>query len=395
MGLYDQLLGVTQQGLNNIGQTAQIGAAQPTMADVFMDRFRQGGQDRLAQQEAAEQTRMNEATMRNMEAQRLIQGAQMMALYGTPENQPMMKAVGDKIGMPHIPEATGLKGRELDIKVDQFGRKLDSTEKIASEKNDTSALIASWRSEKKDKPIKLVQVLEAIAAGQIPQEYQADALKWATYTTPPPAQPATLVPVIDRETGQERFLRADREGKGVTPVDPRFAPPPKGAGAGNKKIMEPGKMIDLLNRAEKLLPSATGSLLGTGLALGKQAVGFSDKKSQTNSTLDTIGAQLTLSTPRLEGPQSDLDRSLYEAAAGKVADKTKPVGDRLAALRELRDIMKQYTKGGKFFGYMGKQALMGSDASSGSGATGGLKIGDVVNGKTYKGGDWQKAESWE
>ena len=392
MGMYDQLLSVTQQGLDRNNQIAMTSAQQPTMADVFMDRFRQGGQDRLAQQKAAEQTRMNEATMRNMEAQRLIQGAQMMALYGNDGNAPMMQAVGDKIGMPQVPTAPGLKDRELGVKVDQFDKKLGSTEKIASEKNDTAALIASWKTDKKDKPIKLVQVLNHIAAGDIPEGLQADALKWATYTTPPPAQPATLVPVIDRETGQERFLRADREGKGVTPVDPRFAPPPKGAGVGNKKIMEPGKMIDLLNRAEGLLPSATGSLLGTGLAIGKQAVGYSDKKSQTNSTLDTIGAQLTLSTPRLEGPQSDLDRSLYEAAAGKVADKTKPVGDRLAALRELRSIMKQYVKGGKFFGYMGKQALMGQDPGVDGG---GPKKGAVVNGKTFKGGDWQKAESWE
>ena len=80
MGLYDQLLGVTQQGLDRNNQIAMTAAQQPTMADVFMDRFRQGGQDRLAQQKAAEEAKMHEATMKNMEAQRLIQGAQMMAL---------------------------------------------------------------------------------------------------------------------------------------------------------------------------------------------------------------------------------------------------------------------------------------------------------------------------
>jgi len=130
--------------------------------------------------------------------------------------------------------------------------------------------------------------------------------------------------------------------------------------------------------------------LGAGLALGKQAVGMSDSKSQANSELDVIGANLTLSTPRLEGPQSDLDRSLYESAAGKVADKKLPIGDRLAALRQLRSIMQQYMPGGKFYGYMGKQALTGQ----GSGA-GGPAVGTVVNGKKFKGGDWKKPESWE
>lgn len=61
MGMYDQLLGVTQQGLNNLAQTAQIGAQQPTMADVFMDRFRQAGQDRMAQQKMQSDMAMNEA----------------------------------------------------------------------------------------------------------------------------------------------------------------------------------------------------------------------------------------------------------------------------------------------------------------------------------------------
>ena len=388
MGMYDQLLQLNQHGLDQGLQIAQLRAQQPTMADVFMDRFRQGGQDRLAQQKAAEQTRMNEATMRNMEAQRLIQGAQMMSIYGNEANAPMMQAVGDKIGMPQVPTAPGLKDRELGVKVDQFDKKLGSTEKIASEKNDTAALIASWRQDKKEKPIKLVQVLQHIANGDIPPEMQQDALKWATYT--PPATPMSApISAVETGTGKPVLLQPKKEG-GVVPVQ-GYEPPPKTAsGAGSKKTLEPGKVIDLLTRAEKLLPSATGSLLGAGLALGKQAVGMSDSKSQANSELDVIGANLTLSTPRLEGPQSDLDRSLYEAAAGKVADKKLPIGDRLAALRQLRSIMQQYMPGGKFYGYMGKQALTGQ----GSGA-GGPAVGTVVNGKKFKGGDWKKPESWE
>jgi len=43
MGMYDQLLSVTQQGLDRNNQIAMTSAQQPTMADVFMDRFRQGG----------------------------------------------------------------------------------------------------------------------------------------------------------------------------------------------------------------------------------------------------------------------------------------------------------------------------------------------------------------
>ena len=71
MGLYDQLLGVTQQGLNNIEQTAQLRSQQPTFADVFMDRFRQAGQDQLQRQKMQSDMALNEAykqaQMRQME----------------------------------------------------------------------------------------------------------------------------------------------------------------------------------------------------------------------------------------------------------------------------------------------------------------------------------------
>ena len=60
MGLYDQLLGVTQQGLNNIEQTAQLRAQQPTFADVFLDRFRQAGQDQLARQKTLHDMALND-----------------------------------------------------------------------------------------------------------------------------------------------------------------------------------------------------------------------------------------------------------------------------------------------------------------------------------------------
>jgi len=61
MGMYDQLLSVTQQGLDRNNQIAMASAQQPTMADVFMDRFRQGGQDRMAAQKMQSDMAMNEA----------------------------------------------------------------------------------------------------------------------------------------------------------------------------------------------------------------------------------------------------------------------------------------------------------------------------------------------
>jgi hypothetical protein len=45
--------------------------------------------------------------------------------------------------------------------------------------------------------------------------------------------------------------------------------------------------------------------------------------------------------PRFEGPQSENDRKSYEAAAGRLADSTRPNEDRLAAARVLIRIMEE------------------------------------------------------
>lgn len=340
MGIYDQLLGVTQQGLNNLSQTAQVGASQPTMADVFMDRFRQGGQERLAQQKAAEQARMNEATMKNMEAQRLIQGAQMMSLYGNEQNAPMMKAVGAKIGMPEVPVATGLKDRELGVKVDQFDRGLESKEKIASEGNDTKAYIASLAKDKKEKPIKLVQVLQHIADGDIVDpEQQRAALKWATYTTPAPAIPATLTPVMNRETGQEQLIRPDREGKGVIAVDPKYAPRDTKRGVGGQSTkFNPDDVMALLDEADNSVKKASGSLGGMMKTKVQGLAGISTDETRANSEMGSLQAQLMMNLKRMEGPQSDKDVQLYKEQAGRIGDPMVPMGDKQAALRLIRKL---------------------------------------------------------
>ena len=370
MGMYDQLLGLTQQGLDRSNQIAMTSAQQPTMADVFMDRFRKGGQDRLAQQKAAEEAKMHEATMKNMEAQRLIQGAQMMALYGNEGNAPMMQAVGDKIGMPQVPTAPGLKDRELGVKVDQFDKKLGSTEKIASEKNDTAALIASWKTDKKDKPIKLVQVLKHIADGDIPPELQSEALKWATYT-PPPTPVSAPISAVSNETGSPVLLQPKKEG-GVIEV-PNYSPVPR-SGAGRKPV-DPKKVNQILDEIEKVIPQTSGGAVGGALNWVKGQANISDETTKANTKISAAGASLMMNMPRMEGPQSDKDVALYREQIGKLNSPTTPIGDKKAAVQVIRALNKQY--------------------ASQNQTSSGPAVGTVVNGKKFKGGDWKKPESWE
>ena len=113
MGMYDQLLSLTQQGLDRNNQIAMTSAQQPTMADVFMDRFRQGGQDRMAAQKMQSDMAMNEA-YKNVQMQKMKddalnahiarQSAFLKDAGGmqgvTPQTRSGWVAAGSKLGLP-------------------------------------------------------------------------------------------------------------------------------------------------------------------------------------------------------------------------------------------------------------------------------------------------------
>ena len=370
MGLYDQLLGVTQQGLNNIGQTAQLRAQQPTFADVFMDRFRQAGQDQLQRQKAYEESRMHDATMKNMEAQRLIQGAQMMSLYGTPENQPMMQAVGEKIGIPSIPPVTGLKTQELVQKESQFDRGLKSKEKIASESNDTKAYIASLKPEKLSA---IAQYAKDVETGKVPAD-QVKAGWEKVLFTPPPTPMSAPISAVRTDTNEPVLLQPRKEG-GVVPVE-GYAPTPK-MGAGRKPV-DPKKVNQILDEIEKVIPQTSGGAVGGALNWVKGQANISDETTRANTKIAAAGASLMMNMPRMEGPQSDKDVALYREQIGKLNSPTTPIGDKKAAVQIIRALNQQYA------------AQNQAGASSG-----GPAVGTVVNGKKFKGGDWKKPENWE
>jgi hypothetical protein len=109
-----------------------------------------------------------------------------------------------------------------------------------------------------------------------------------------------------------------------------------------KKGKSAENTIQILDRAEKLLPMATGSLAGSVVAAGKGAVGISDESTQANTELDLLAGWLVANVPRMEGPQSNFDVINYQKMAADLGNKQKPVGDRLAALKGLRDLQAKY-----------------------------------------------------
>lgn len=103
-------------------------------------------------------------------------------------------------------------------------------------------------------------------------------------------------------------------------------------------------LIANIDEAERILKArkATGSLIGAGVAAGKGALGFSDASTRANQQLELIAGWMVSNVPRMEGPQSNYDVQNYRVMAATVGDKTKPIDDRLAALRVLRQLQEKY-----------------------------------------------------
>ncbi len=111
-----------------------------------------------------------------------------------------------------------------------------------------------------------------------------------------------------------------------------------------KKGQQAENMFQLADEAEALLPQASGGRIGAGYAAGKGLFNVSDESTQANARLKIIAAGLTAAVPRMEGPQSDADRIMYQQAAGDVGNIAVPTGDRLAALKTIRDLQQKYIR---------------------------------------------------
>jgi hypothetical protein len=94
----------------------------------------------------------------------------------------------------------------------------------------------------------------------------------------------------------------------------------------------------LLDQVEKIAPNATNSGLGAARDWMGNLVGYSTDAADAAAQLDVLGASLTAKVPKMSGPQSDKDAAMYKAAAGNVADRNRPMSQRLAAIKTIREI---------------------------------------------------------
>jgi len=160
-----------------------------------------------------------------------------------------------------------------------------------------------------------------------------------------------------------------------------------------KKQKSAGEMIAATRRAKELLkegPTASG----VGELADKTAsfFGGSTKGADTAAKLDIVAGDLINNVPRMEGPQSDGDRLEYRVQAGRAADRTIPVSQRIAAMDEIERLQTKYAK---FNGGLGdeKPANKPMDSLPPANASNkGRRIRDTTTGKilTSNGIQWRE-----
>lgn len=171
----------------------------------------------------------------------------------------------------------------------------------------------------------------------------------------------------------------------ITGKPTAYKPAPTAAEAKvQEKQAQAQKLPQLLSEAEKYIKGATGSYLGAGADIAAQTFGISTEGAQNIARLKGIEANLVLSMPRLEGPQSNLDQQLYRQAAGQIGDPTVPADTKLAALETIKKINTKY----KADGMPAETATQDAKKATMP------KVGEERNGYIFRGGNPNDQKSW-
>jgi len=114
----------------------------------------------------------------------------------------------------------------------------------------------------------------------------------------------------------------------------------------SKKTTAMEGLGDALNEAEAILTSKkvkpTQSGLGTAMDTAAAFFGNAPAGAAQADQLRAIAGIVTAKMPRMEGPQSDRDVTLYREMAGDIGNSTLPISRRLAALQTVRALNEKY-----------------------------------------------------
>ena len=114
----------------------------------------------------------------------------------------------------------------------------------------------------------------------------------------------------------------------------------------DKKVAQGQSMIELAQRAQAILPTATSGAISNLATMATDAAGIPTNKSGADAQLRVISAALTANVPRMEGPQSNTDLLEYKRAAADVANGNIPYQTRMKALQTVVNLNEKYATGG-------------------------------------------------
>lgn len=134
------------------------------------------------------------------------------------------------------------------------------------------------------------------------------------------------------------------------------------AQAQNEEAMRIQRVDTILPEVEKLLPKATGSYAGAAVDFLGKGIGISTEGAKATAQLKTLAGQLVALMPKMSGPQSDKDVQMYREMAGELADDTKPIATRLAALQSIKQLNNKYREINNRSGQLQPRQIPSSDA---------------------------------
>jgi hypothetical protein len=143
-----------------------------------------------------------------------------------------------------------------------------------------------------------------------------------------------LVTVYDKD-GKASFVPRSQAVEAANTGSPLLAKP-------DVKTTQGQTVLDLAARAKAVLPQSSSGLISSLFTMATDAAGIPTDKSKADGQLRVIGGALTSNIPRMEGPQSDADRLLYQQSAADVANPNKPYQTRIAALEAVIALNEKY-----------------------------------------------------
>ena len=99
---------------------------------------------------------------------------------------------------------------------------------------------------------------------------------------------------------------------------------------------------NILDQAEPLLKESTNSGIGSLIDETMGFLGQSTKGADAAEALKVLGARLTVSMPKMSGPQSDKDAQLYKEEAGQLGNPRIPLSRKMRALAVIRNLNDYY-----------------------------------------------------